>query len=318
MRIASTVFGPLNFKHSAPQGLTHLKVQGSEIFHADEPFAIIFYQKYHTTGYTFWLSSYKAKEDHKLHVHHDGQWTGFKILLKQHLLYKYEYGDRYYKQGQFSFSTGPNMDAIFFIKGGSEYLVFDMLFDKHFLTGLKIQSLLLDSFFQQTEKNNYVLLVKEMTNSSIILLDAIEHLLKYPAGTQAAKKVVEELVKNAENHRNDDLPEYKIERMYEARALIKKDISRHIKNRHLAHSIGTNEYDLKKDFVKVFSIPPSQYLQYERIKKAKLLLEQQSPRLSIEEIARLAGYKNLHSFDPAFKEHTGVTPGEWRNRGGDI
>ena len=312
MRIASTIFGPLNFKHTVPAELSYLKVQGSEAFHANEPFVNIFYQKYHTAGYTFWLSSYKAKEDHKLHVHHDGQWTGFKLLLKQHLLYKYEHGDYYYKQGQFSFSYSPNIDANFSIRRGNEYLVFDMMFDKHFLTELNIQSALLDSFFQQTGKGNFVLLIKEMTNSNIMLLDAIEYLLKYPADTQAAKRTVEELIKTAECHHGDDLPEYKIERMYEARALIKKDITRHISNPELSRMVGTNERDFKQDFVNVFSIPPFRYLQYERIKTAKILLKQK-PHLSIEEIAQRCGFKNARSFDPTFRANAGMTPTAWRN-----
>ena len=53
-----------------------------------------------------------------------------------------------------------------------------------------------------------------------------------------------------------------------------------------------------------------EYLTEKRIARAKQLLE--DPRAKIEDIARLVGYNNAHSFINIFKKHVGRTPGEYK------
>lgn len=315
MTITSTTRGQLNFISAVPERFGFLKIPGSQVLHADEPFANIFYQKYQTPDYSFWLSAYAAKEDHVMYVHRDGPLIGFKVMLKQSMRYTCETGDIYFKQGQFLFAQVPYIDSLFSLKKGHEYFVFDMSLTLDFITRLNLRVKPLEKFLERLQDGKTRFLLNNTVNSSIMLLDAIDYLRHHPANRLAAGKVVEALLSTITEGRSQDLPEYKIERMYEAREIIRFDITRHITIPNLARMVGTNSRDLKTDFVKVFSIPPGQYLQYERMKTAKLLLLNE-PQLTVNEIAIRTGFKNAASFDPVFKDNVGVTPSEWRKNGG--
>ncbi|GGH70212.1 AraC-like DNA-binding protein [Filimonas zeae] len=315
MTITSTTRGQLNFVAVVPERLGYLKIPGSLALHAEEPFANVFYQKYQTSDYSFWLSAYTAKEDHALYIHRDGPLIGFKVLLKQNMRYTCETGEIYFKQGQFLFAQVPYIDSLFSIRKGREYFVFDMSLTMDFIKRLNLQVKQLDRFLAGLQEGKNRFLLNTTMNSSATLLDAIEYLRHHPADRLAAGKAVESLFQTVMEGKAQDLPEYKIERMYEARELIRLDITRHITIPNLARMVGTNSRDLKTDFVKVFSIPPGQYLQYERMKTAKLLLLSE-PQLTVNEIAVRTGFKNAASFDPVFKDNVGITPSEWRrNRG---
>jgi len=317
MTITSTTRGQLNFISAVPERLGFLKIPGSQFLHAEEPFANIFYQKYQTSDYSFWLSAYTAKEDHVLYIHRDGPLIGFKVMLKQGIRYSCETGEIYFKQGQFLFAQVPYIDSFFSLQKGREYFVFDMALTLDFITRLNLQAKPLEKFLEKIQEGKTRFLINNTMNSSIVLLDAIEVLRHHPADRQAAGKVLAALFDTVTDGRSQDLPEYKIERMYEARELIRFDITRHITIPNLARMVGTNSRDLKVDFVKVFSMPPGQYLQYERMKAAKLLLLNE-PQITINEIAVRTGFKNAAAFDPAFKDNVGVTPSQWRKSGGVI
>ena len=59
-------------------------------------------------------------------------------------------------------------------------------------------------------------------------------------------------------------------------------------------------------------VPFTEFLTEERIARAKKLL--QNPTLSINEVAKLAGYDDPGYFTRRFREKTNLSPREWRNR----
>ncbi|RXK87007.1 AraC family transcriptional regulator [Filimonas effusa] len=317
MDIVSATFGPLNFKPQVPAELAYLKIPGSKALTAIEPFAKVFYQKYETDDYCFWLTAYHPNADQEIYIHREGPYIGFKVVLKQHIRYRYDLGELYIKQGQFVFAHCPVIDTKFNIKSGHEYFVFDMCLNLDFIKSVGIENELLGRFLRQIEEGKRAFLLDTMVQSGALLLDAIEYLLGRPADKKAASAVLTLLIQVAEQRNGIDLPEYKIERMYQAREIIRQDVARHVSNHDLARMVGTNSRDLKTDFVKVFAMPPCQFLQYERIKTAKTLLIEE-PQMSVDEIAVKVGFRNSAAFDPAFKGNVGVTPSFWRKRGGNI
>jgi transcriptional regulator GlxA family with amidase domain len=56
---------------------------------------------------------------------------------------------------------------------------------------------------------------------------------------------------------------------------------------------------------------PLEYLQSQRIAKAKQLLEHS---LSFEAIVERCGYRDVSSFRKLFARHVGMSPGEYRRR----
>jgi AraC-like DNA-binding protein len=65
-------------------------------------------------------------------------------------------------------------------------------------------------------------------------------------------------------------------------------------------------------FQDVYRQPPYEYLTDVRLRIARELLE--NTIYNIGEIADLTGYECIYSFSRIFKQHTGVSPTEWRKR----
>lgn len=76
--------------------------------------------------------------------------------------------------------------------------------------------------------------------------------------------------------------------------------------KQLANKVGTNEYDLKKDFKAIYGTTVFGYISELRMEKAKLLLEENL--LSIGQISDKVGYRNPQHFSTAFKRKFGVSP----------
>lgn len=82
----------------------------------------------------------------------------------------------------------------------------------------------------------------------------------------------------------------------------------------LAEATHLTERTLLRRFRKAVGRSPSQYLQAVRVERAKRLLETGGE--SAGEIASMVGYADAASFFKAFRELTGLTPGEYRRRFG--
>lgn len=78
--------------------------------------------------------------------------------------------------------------------------------------------------------------------------------------------------------------------------------------RELARMVGINECYLKKGFKAMFGKSVHEYLQYERIEKAKVLLQQKN--LTVNEVAFRLGFGSASHFSTSFKKIAGMKPCE--------
>ena len=97
-----------------------------------------------------------------------------------------------------------------------------------------------------------------------------------------------------------------VERIYQAREILFKNLETPPSLMNLAHLVGLNDYKLKQGFQHVFGTTVFGCLQQQRLRKAKLLL--QDSTLNVNAIARRVGYASPSSFHRAFKKHFGVSP----------
>lgn len=74
----------------------------------------------------------------------------------------------------------------------------------------------------------------------------------------------------------------------------------------LAVKFGTNEYKLKKGFKHFYGLSVFQFQKKHRLRKAHLLI--QTTDYSINEISRIAGFKNAAHFSKVFKKQYGYSP----------
>ena len=74
--------------------------------------------------------------------------------------------------------------------------------------------------------------------------------------------------------------------------------------------VGTNEYDLKRDFKVVFGNTVYGYLKQYRMEQAKSMLIENDA--TVAEISLKVGYKHATHFTSAFKKHYGYLPNKLR------
>ena len=85
-----------------------------------------------------------------------------------------------------------------------------------------------------------------------------------------------------------------------------------LSNENIAKAAGVSEIYFRKLFKSQFGVTPHAYMQQIRINKAKAMLENGNEQ--IETIYCDCGYNNIYYFFKVFKEKTGYTPTEYREK----
>lgn len=96
------------------------------------------------------------------------------------------------------------------------------------------------------------------------------------------------------------------ERMQQAREILIHHTGEPLSLRALAHLVGTNEFNLKRDFKVVFGNTVFGYLNQHKMEQAKAMLIEK--HISIAEISLKMGYKHATHFTNAFKKYFGYLP----------
>ena len=109
------------------------------------------------------------------------------------------------------------------------------------------------------------------------------------------------------NHLANPQTDEKMERLTQ---YIKEHIDEEIQIRDLAKLVHLNPNYLIHYFQNKTNMTPIQYIRTARINLAKRLLE--DPTLSVTDIATKCGFSSVYYFDRVFKEHTNVTPSDYR------
>jgi AraC-like DNA-binding protein len=106
------------------------------------------------------------------------------------------------------------------------------------------------------------------------------------------------------------LPRREVDRMHQARELLRSRLARPPSLVEVAAAVGTNDFALKRNFKAVFGRPVHGYLLDLRLAHACQLLRE--TRKSIKEIAGAVGYLHPGHFSTAFRHRYGVSPGRFR------
>lgn len=100
------------------------------------------------------------------------------------------------------------------------------------------------------------------------------------------------------------------QKIMQARVILMINLSEPPTIPQLARAVHINDCYLKKGFKEMFGCAIFDFIQQEKIKKAKQLLRQNAH--SIQHIALELGYSNTSNFTNAFKKMTSLAPSEWQ------
>lgn len=127
-------------------------------------------------------------------------------------------------------------------------------------------------------------------------------------------KVIELLMLQLEqisNHNCDtfcSLKKSDIDKMYQAKEVILKNLSTPCSLINIAQQVGTNEFTLKKGFKEVFGTTVFGFWNDVKMQQAKRLLLENS--MTVSEVSEQIGYKNPQHFSTAFKKYFGTNPSQ--------
>ena len=100
------------------------------------------------------------------------------------------------------------------------------------------------------------------------------------------------------------------ERTVDFKASISAHIFSEISINELAQLTNLSLSSFKRRFKEIYGIPPLQYIQRQRLEKAKDLLLVSDD--SVQDVAFISGFKTINHFSKKFKEHFGVAPTQFR------
>ncbi|MBP6624476.1 MAG: helix-turn-helix transcriptional regulator, partial [Chitinophagaceae bacterium] len=99
-----------------------------------------------------------------------------------------------------------------------------------------------------------------------------------------------------------------MDKIQQAKKYILENLSNNLTIPIIATNVGTNQCYLKKGFKEVYEQTIFEFIQENRMIKAKYLL--QSANSNITEIADMVGYSSLSSFSQSYKNYFGISPTE--------
>ncbi|WP_165500469.1 helix-turn-helix domain-containing protein [Pedobacter psychroterrae] len=97
-----------------------------------------------------------------------------------------------------------------------------------------------------------------------------------------------------------------LDKMYEVQKILTNDTGSQFSLRTLAHMVGTNEFNLKRNFKIAFGTTVYGYLNQHKMEQAKSMLLEKD--ITIAELARKMGYRYPTHFSSAFKKYFGYLP----------
>jgi len=97
-----------------------------------------------------------------------------------------------------------------------------------------------------------------------------------------------------------------IEKMQVAKNILLNQTGKQLSLPALARLVGTNDFDLKRNFKAVFGNTIYGYLTQHKIERAKAMLLEKG--VTIADVSKISGYKHPTHFTSAFKKYFGYLP----------
>jgi AraC-like DNA-binding protein len=111
-------------------------------------------------------------------------------------------------------------------------------------------------------------------------------------------------------HVAQQLKKGELEKMFEIKKILTTNMQTQLSLRTLSHMVGTNEFNLKRNFKLAFGTTVYGYLNQYKMEKAKAVLMKKD--ITIAELAQQMGYKYATHFSSAFKKYFGYLPNKIR------
>ncbi len=320
--IVAAGYGPLDFTDNLPPGLDQYFIPGSNSMCAVASFGNILLQLIELDGYSWLYSVFDIREDVSMYVSYAAGISVSHINLAGSTEHDIEgIGKLVVKDSRFLILCCPVLSVTTQFKKGRLYRFLTIRYPKEFMLRSLAIFPLLEEFERNTRESKTAFIPARDIRINAAIADKVYQLIHSPYSPNVrnfhftiARKLLSLLLGQASKEllQDNKFSTDETQIIYAAKEFIDANLANHFFISEIAREVGINEKKLKKGFKETFGKGLFEYLLTERLKIAKIEIEQTSR--PIKQISRHAGYKNVSNFSTAFKKMFGDTPLRVRNK----
>lgn len=285
---------------------------------ASGPFGSLLFHEIANENFSIRHNEYRVEEDIDLSTDISMQSLGLHYTLKNNIRFVIKgFPEGFILKHQYNMVYVPQIEWEYMFRRSEEYACFGIHFTTDYLQRCSETFPLLPDFLKNIKTKTPAFISPHHPSATPEMMAVIQNIL-FCNYTGTLKRMyldskVPELLLLSLQHVANDTPALKIAlKDGDLRKIqhVKEYIILHMDNpgtiKELAHEVGINDFKLKNGFKQMYGTTVFGLLLDERMKKAKMLLQDTS--FSIQEISIMTGYKNLSNFTAAFKRKFGYPP----------
>jgi len=278
---------------------------------------------YQGEGYSIWQSIYRIDRPVKLIGRCNRPVLELTSMYDQH--FAIDWRDVFTGQlpaKQMELYHAPYVDNTATFAGAKEYMTLDVHLESSMLEPYAADFPLLADFLDQVHRGAPAKLFPTPQLASPRMNATLTDILRYNFLDRLASRYYESqvhllLIQLLERVSGFPaaarvLPRHGLELAEEAKRLLTLDYEASLTIAQLCRKLGTNPYTLKTAFRQVFGLSIGKYKKAAFMDYAKQLLLDTNQ--SLDDISILLGYNSQQSFNTAFRNHFGYTPGRVRRK----
>lgn len=304
-----------------PPSLARHSIPGARELYATGNFGSLLFYEQAGADFGLWHRSYFIKQSTYLTAVADGPLFQMYFSVNRTLRFQQNgMGKMRLPEGQFNIMFAPAMQRQTWFEKGKKYMVYDIHFPRSYLEKLSPHFSLVEEFLLKAELGFACQLSPvhaHITPDMMMILQNM-HYCHYKGEVkrmylqallsrlllQALTRLT--LVKVPVNEIK--LQPYELSKLREAWEYLLHHIEHPGTVIDLSHTVGLNDFKLKKGFKQLYGVTIFEFLLEARMEKARRLLQETT--MTVHAVAISVGYKNISSFTVAFKKKFGILPSE--------
>jgi AraC-like DNA-binding protein len=316
----------IGYPTSVPPSLARYKVPGArEVYGTGEFGTVLFYEQ-SGVSFSIWSKSYLMKQSTYLGATPQGPLFQLYFAISRDMRYQQKgLGKIVFPEGQFNILYTPAVQHQQFFDKGRKYCVYEIHFDRSYLEKLVPYFSFMPEFLMKAELGFPCLLNPVHAHITPAMMTALHNMLHCPYTGEVKKEYLEALwtktllqavtrlapVKHTAHEVK--LQPYELNKLRETWEYLLHNLDNPGTLMDLSHTIGLNDFKLKKGFKQLYGVTIFEFLIQARMEKARQLLQETD--MTVHAVAIAVGYKNISSFTVAYKKKFGLLPSEVRRYG---
>ena len=325
MNIRIRMAGAAEIELSPVRPAEHPSQPGNTSFGASGPFGDIRLLHIEGEGISMLHHNMQFHEDEEVLYMMDEKVIRLQIVLhNSYFFHSKHFGEGAVHERGLHFHTVPETHTTFRMRAGQSYRHLSLFYRPEHLEDLQPSFPRLGEFLDKARQGDPMIYNEAYSVAGSRVISLVDFLIenRYDGalqsawfGTLAKDLLMESLLRIEDSRSNRPIPlgEEAVERVYQTKELLLRNMHMPFSLSHLSAETGINAFRLTREFKAVYGIGLKEFLLESRMRKAIRALSGSDQ--SVGAVASTSGYATAQSFSLAFKNYFGCTPGSVHRRG---